>query len=101
MRDPTDLTQQDADTEADEAQAKAQQDQDAEDIKWLMNSKAGRRIAWRLLDRTHVYTTAFAGSDAQTNFNCGERNIGQWFLDEIVSHSAESYLRLLKEHWKQ
>jgi len=101
MRDPTDLIEQEADTEAQAAEAQAQRDQQAEDIQWLMRSEQGRRIAWRLLERTQVHRTPFAGHDATTNFNCGERNVGQWFLDEVCTHSPESYLQLLKEHWNK
>lgn len=97
MRDPTDLLQQEADAEADEADALTQAQQEAEDIKWLMSTKAGQRFAWRLMARTQVHCTPFAATDAQTNFNCGERNVGLWFLNELMAHCPESYLAMLKE----
>lgn len=100
MRDPTDLLEQDAQAEADEARHQARQLQQAEDIKWLMKSEAGRRVAWRLLARTGLHRTPYAGIDAQTNFNCGQADVGLWFQAEILEHSPDAYLRMLKEHTK-
>lgn len=100
MRDPTDLVQHEVDAEAQELEAAIEAKQQAEDIQWLMSTQAGRRFAWRLMARTQVHCTPFTGIDAQTNFNCGERNVGLWFLDELLTHCPESYLALLKERAK-
>lgn len=100
MRDPTDLLEQGADAEAEQAQALAVQAQQAEDLKWLMKSEAGRRIAWRVLARTGLHRTPFTGHDAQTNFNCGQADVGLWFQAEILDHAPDAYLRMLKEHAK-
>lgn len=100
MRDPTDLHQFDADTEAQVAKDEAAAQQDAEDIKWLMASKQGRRVAWRLLARTKVFHNPFAAVDPQTNFSCGEMNVGQWFLAEVMEHSPDAFLQMFKERKK-
>lgn len=100
MRDPTDLIQQDADTEAEQAAEQAQLQQQTDDLKWLMSTEAGRRFAWRLMARTGVHRTPFTGIDSQTNFTCGEQNVGLWFFDELMTHCPESYLAMLKERAK-
>lgn len=100
MRDPTDLDGLEADAQAFEAKATAAQAQDVEDIKWLMKSEAGRRVAWRLLAKTGLHRTPYAGHDAQTNFNCGQADVGLWFQAEILEHTPEAYLRMLKERTK-
>lgn len=99
-RDPTDLLGQDADAEAEQSKAEATALQQAGDIKWLMANEAGRRIAWRMFDKTGVYRNPFTGTDAQTNFNCGEMNVGQWFLAQVIEHCPEAHLLMLTERTK-
>lgn len=98
--DPTDLHAIDAQAEADQALREAESLKQAADVQWLMGTEAGRRIAWRMLERTRAFQTPFAGSDAQTNFNCGERNVGLWFLDELMTHCPDAYLQMLMERTK-
>lgn len=96
-RDPLDLRGQ-AEIEAQSAldeQAKAQQEE--KDLKWLMGTVQGRRLAWRLLARTGVHRNPFSGDRGVTDFNCGQMNVGQWFQSEILTHAPDAYLKMLKE----
>lgn len=77
--------------------AKLARQVEANDIKWLMGNKQGRRIVWRLLARAGVYRMTFAGVDAQTNFNEGARSNGLALLADINAHAPEAYALMAAE----
>ena len=70
--------------------------QAAEDLKWLMSDKRGRRIMWRLLSITGVFRNPFTGT-SQTFFNCGEMNIGQRYLADITDNCPERFIEMQQE----
>jgi len=65
-------------------------DQYAEDIKWLLSSKQGRRIVWRLLAATGIHRNSFTGNST-TFFREGERNVGLRFTRDFMAAAAEEY----------
>ena len=95
--DPTDLSAQVR------AQAvKSQRDQvSAEnedvDLKWLMGSKRGRRIAWRLLDRAGVFRLSFNTNSMTMAFNEGVKNEGLRLLGLIHAVCPELYPTMIRE----
>lgn len=88
----------DADDQAD-AQAKAERKakRDADDLKWLMAHKQGRRVAYKLLADTGVFRNPFNHSGSVTAFNCGQMNVGQQFLARIMEHAPDAYTQMCKE----
>lgn len=95
--DPTDIdARQVAEAEAEDAK-RLEREQDAEDFKWLMSDKRGRRFVWRLLSMTRLFHTPYTGKDSDTNFRCGEQNIGQQVLAEIHELCPERYHEMVKE----
>ena len=68
-----------------------------DDFRWLMADKRGRRIMWRLLERTRVYQSSFTGN-SQTFFLEGTRNVGLMLISDIQKHCAEQFVVMLKEH---
>ncbi len=72
-----------------------------EDLQGILNSKAGRRFVWRLLDRAGVYRTSFNNSGSITAFNEGRREVGLFLLNEIHEVAPDAYLVMLKEHTEQ
>jgi hypothetical protein len=99
-RDPTDLRQHAQEGEADRLAAQARRQQELEDIKWLMSHKAGRKIAWRLLDKAGVFRTSFSPNGSQTFFNEGQRNIGLFVLGEVMEACPERFAEMQKEYGK-
>jgi hypothetical protein len=95
--DPTDIIE----NEKREADAKAENkrlvDQDVEDLKWLMSDKRGRRFIWRLLAITGVFRNPFRGT-RETDFRCGEMNIGQIYLGDLNLHTPSQYNEMVMEH---
>ena len=57
------------------------------DVEVLMQSGAGRRIVWRLLETTHVYQTCYRDNPLQMARAEGRREIGLMLRDWITTHT--------------
>lgn len=68
-----------------------------EDVKWLMSSPRGRRLAWWLLDKAGVNRTSFNNSGSAMAFNEGQRNIGLMLQAQIIEQSPDAYMTMLNE----
>ena len=69
----------------------------AEDMKWLMGSKRGRRITFRVLEGTGMYRSSFSDKALLTAFNEGQRNVGLMLMAQIHEVAPESYTLMMKE----
>jgi len=67
------------------------------DIKWLMSSKRGRRVVWRLLDQAGVFRLSFNTNALTMAFSEGNRNYGLRLLGLIHTLCPELYPTMLKE----
>lgn len=67
-----------------------------DDFRWLMNDKRGRRIVWRLLEKTGVYRSSFTGN-SETFFREGQRNVGLMLIEQIHALAPEAYVLMLTE----
>lgn len=67
------------------------------DLKWLMGTKRGRRIVWRLLDRAGVFRLSFNTNAMQMAFAEGNRNEGLRTLAQIHALCPELYPVMVKE----
>lgn len=94
--DPLDLTGQQKALSETEMRNKLSAQTESEDFKWLMGNKRGRRIVWRLLERTGVYRSSFTGN-SETFFREGMRNVGLSLLDQIHSITPDQFAVMLKE----
>lgn len=94
--DPLDIQGQEHAREDSDQKLLVQAQQDAQDFKWIMANKRGRRYVWRLLDLAGVFRSSFTGN-SQTFFNEGQRNIGLMVLAQIHKHCPEAYLLMLQE----
>jgi hypothetical protein len=95
--DPLDLRgQEQASDDARRRERLARQSED-DDLKWLMGSKRGRRIVWRLLDRAGVFRSSFNTNAMQMSFAEGGRNEGLRILAQVHTLCPELYPVMLKE----
>ena len=94
--DPLDLRGQERHKEQSDERNKLAFDQERGDLVWLMGSKRGRRIMWRLLERTGVYRSSFTGN-SETFFREGQRNVGLWLMAQIHEVCPDQYALMLKE----
>ncbi len=95
--DPTDLDGQRVNREAEATRRRLTSEVEALDVKWLMGSKRGRRIVWRLLEQAGVFRLSFNTNAMQMAFNEGNRNYGNRTLDLIHRTCADLYTEMLKE----
>jgi hypothetical protein len=95
--DPTDIRSQEqaqADTDLRNTLAK---DEEEADFKWLMGSKRGRRMVWRLLDRAGVFRSSFNTNSMAMAFNEGNKNEGLRTLSQIHTLCPALYAVMVKE----
>jgi len=53
--DPLDIRGQERNKAERDQRERLERENEAADVKWLMNNKRGRRMVWRLLDRAGVF----------------------------------------------
>ena len=95
-RDPTDLNAHARESEANGLEANVERKKEADDIRWLMGHKQGRRFVMRLLEKAGIYRTSFTGN-SETFFREGMRNMGLFVLSEVMEVTPEQFAQMLKE----
>jgi hypothetical protein len=80
--------------------ARLLQQTEADDIKWLMNNKRGRRIARRLLDHAGVFNLSFNTTAMTMAFNEGRKNEGLRLLALVHEFCPEQYTLMMQESAK-
>jgi hypothetical protein len=76
---------------------KLERESEESDIRWLMSSKRGRRVVWRLLDQAGVFRSSFNTNAMEMAFAEGNRNYGLRILSMIHSQCPELYPTMMKE----
>lgn len=92
--DPTDLDGQETARLDKQAEAKHEARIEADDIKWLMDRKQGRRILWRQLDRAGIFRSSFNTNSMAMAFNEGQRNEGLKLLAQIMQYAPDRYVEM-------
>ena len=95
--DPTDIQGQERAREDAKLRKTLDKDSDEADFKWLMSSKRGRRIVWRMLDRAGVFRLSFNTNSMQMAFAEGGRNEGLRMVAMIHTLCPELYAVMAKE----
>ncbi len=98
--DPTDIVGENTRREENSRKAQLFAQQEAEDFKWIVSNKRGRRFIWRLLDQAGVFRSSFTGN-SETFFREGQRNLGLRVLGLIHEHAPETYAQMLGEKREQ
>jgi hypothetical protein len=96
--DPLDLGGQERIESDKKLREKIVRENEEVDLKWLMSSKRGRRIIWRLLDQAGVFRLSFNTNAMSMAFAEGNRNFGNRTLSLIHSHCSELYPQMVKEN---
>lgn len=96
--DPTDLRAQAAASEAKQRRERIRQETDDADLKWLMGTRRGRRILWRMLDRAGVFRLSFNTNAMAMAFAEGQRNEGLRILARIHALCPERYPTMVSEN---
>lgn len=96
--DPTDLRSLEREQAKRDTQRKLDGKTEADDVKWLMGGKRGRRIIWRLLEQSGVFRLSFDANSMRMAFNEGNRNFGNRTLTMIHTHCPELYATMVREN---
>lgn len=94
--DPFDLVGQERAKHQQDDKARLNLQSELDDIKWLMGSRRGRRIVWRLLERTGIFRSSFTGN-SETFFREGMRNVGLMLMAQINEVCPEQYTTMVQE----
>lgn len=70
---------------------------DLVDIEKLMETAAGRRIVWRLLETCKVFASTFSAEPMAMAFAEGQRNIGLLFLADVMEMAPKKYMIMTLE----
>jgi len=95
--DPLDLRGQEREKADRETRDRLERETEEADVKWLMGSKRGRRIIWRLLDQAGVFRLSFNTNALTMAFSEGNRNYGLRLLAMVHTLCPELYPTMLKE----
>ncbi len=79
-----------------EGKARRKRDQDNADLISVMETHAGRRFVWRILESAGLYKLSYTGN-SETFFNEGQRNIGLKLLSDLLKVAPEEYVRMTQE----
>ena len=78
--------------------AKRRAREDADDFKWLLSSKRGRRIVWRLLEQTGVFRSSFNNNSMAMAFAEGNRNLGLQMVAQVHALRPDAYALMVTEN---
>lgn len=63
----------------------------------LMGTEEGRRFVREHLELAHVGTNPFNNDPIKMAFNCGELNVGQRFMADIMNATPQLYMLMMAE----
>lgn len=84
-----------------EQQPTEQELQDIADFKWLMSDHRGRRFMWRTLGHCRLFQSSIGPTDAITNYNEGQRNVGLLLLSQVNDLTPSLYAVMAAENAPQ
>lgn len=68
--------------------------EELDDLKEVVSTRAGRRFLWRIFEMTKVFSSTF-NVDVQTAaFNEGQRNVGLVVLNDMMTVSPEKFITM-------
>lgn len=96
-RDPTDFRGQEAEKAEADSKKRIQRDKELDDIKQLMGSRAGRRLAWRFISLAGVYRDSGNLDLGPMAYEKGLRVLGQMLIVDIHAACPEQYEVMKRE----
>ena len=81
-----------------EETARTARAQAAEDLGRVLESEAGRRFVWRVLEAAHCFQISHGPDPYATAFREGERNVGLPILAEILATRPDAFIRMAREN---
>lgn len=81
---------------ADHAKLLAQQ-QEEDDVRWLLGDPRGRRLVWGWLSDGGIFRSTYTGEALSAAFNEGQRNAAIKLHAQVMHHAPEQFIRMLVE----
>lgn len=101
------MTPEEPDT-AEERSRKVERQNELNDLRWLIATKAGRNIVNRLLEQTRIYHPSVnTAAPELTLFNEGKRHDGLWLIGELREavvgrdEDEKNFDKLMREYWRK
>ena len=66
------------------------------DIRFILDSKQGRRFIWRLLEEAKVFGSIWEQS-AKIHYNAGKQDFGHYILGELTEARPEALLQMMQD----
>ncbi len=88
---------------AQETKTKSQDARDKQevlnDVIAVMDTHAGRRYIWRLLERAGIFRSPYSSETNDAYFRMGGHNFGLEVFTELLDASPDLFLVMQKEHY--
>lgn len=82
---------------AQEKRSKQERMKELRDMRILLQKPEGRRLFYRILTRTHCFSSVFDTDPAMLAHNAGWQDAGMFLSAELQEASLEHYFLMLKE----
>lgn len=73
---------------------------EAIDLIKVLDSKEGRRVLWRILERCRVFSSVYS-EGSMIHYKSGQQDIGHYLLSEIVKVSEDHLFLMMTENREQ
>lgn len=70
---------------------------EGDDTRWLMSNRRGRRIVWRILERSGLYHSPFSLNTSDMAHRVGMQNEGRATLALIETHTPDQVAAMKRE----
>lgn len=94
---PTDIVGQEQAEQDRKLRDKLEQENEQADIRWLMSSKRGRRIVWRMMAEAGVFRSVFNTNAMAMAFTEGNRNLGLRLFNIVITACPDLFSVMKKE----
>jgi hypothetical protein len=78
--------------------AEIQRHNELQDLRAVLSTKEGRRLAWRILTWGGIFNYGYDGSGSHVYYEKGARDLTLKFLDEIMTANPELYFLMTREN---
>lgn len=71
--------------------------QERQDVQWMLSDVRGRRILWKLLEKTKPFVSGFQPNNEALQYYSGHRDIGRDLFLEIMDADASAFGKMMTE----
>lgn len=75
--------------------------QELDDMISVLNSPAGKRVLWRIMDKSGLMAPNMFTGNSATFHNIGKRDLGLWVYNEIMEANPQGFVNMMQAQLKQ